>query len=138
MFCLAACLPTLASEPTSTQDREVAVRSGVLELAGAFQNDGFKVRDGFWTGTLAPGASNLVAVNLYPGNDYWFLAGATNGELEIEVFDESGQPVEVTPYTDDKHRAGAGFSADFAGQYFIRITLKTGVESPVTLVYSYK
>jgi hypothetical protein len=58
-------------------DQEVAARVVALELAGAFGNDGFKLRDGHWVGTLAANESRLIAVSLYSGNDYWFSAGAT-------------------------------------------------------------
>ncbi len=66
-----------------------------LELAGAFSNDGFKLRDGHWSGTLAPDESKLIAVNLYAGNEYWFSAGATEKakKLAVDVFDETGAPV---------------------------------------------
>ena len=66
-----------------------------LELAGAFSNDGFKIRDGHWAGTLAPGESKIIAVNLYAGNEYWFSAGATEKakKLAVDVFDETGAPV---------------------------------------------
>jgi hypothetical protein len=37
-----------------------------------FANDGFKVRDGHWTGTVKKGDRTVVAVNLYAGNEYWF------------------------------------------------------------------
>ena len=55
----------------------MAARAVALDVAGAFSNDGFKLRDGHWAGTLAPNESKLLAVNLYAGNQYWFSAGAT-------------------------------------------------------------
>ena len=56
-----------------------------LELAGAFANDGFKLRDGHWAGTLAPGESKIIAVNLYAGNEYWLSAGATEKAKKLTV-----------------------------------------------------
>ena len=81
-------------------DQEVAARQS-LELAGAFANDGFKLRDGHWTGTLARGESALIAVNLYAGNEYWFSAGATDNakKLSVELFDEKGAPVTGEKYS---------------------------------------
>jgi len=46
-------------------DAEVAARKEALDLAGAFTNDGFKIRDGHWCGTIKPHEHALVAVNLY-------------------------------------------------------------------------
>jgi len=35
-------------------DKEVEAHKAVLDLAGAFTNDGFKMRDGHWVGTIKP------------------------------------------------------------------------------------
>ncbi len=57
-------------------DEEVEAHKLVLDLTGAFSNDGFKLRDGHWTGTIKPKERALIAVNLYAGNQYWFSAAA--------------------------------------------------------------
>ena len=95
-FCLTTLgLLALGASVLAETDKEVAARAVALELAGAFSNDGFKLRDGHWAGTLAPNESKVIAVNLYAGNEYWFSAGATESakKLAIDVFDESGAPV---------------------------------------------
>src|SRR6476620_12211971 len=92
-LCLAILAALALSAPALAEtDQEVAARAVALELAGAFSNDGFKLRDGHWAGTLAPDESKLIAVNLYAGNEYWFSAGATDEAkaLTVEVFDEAG------------------------------------------------
>jgi len=53
-------------------DSEVEARKTALDLAGAFTNDGFKMRDGHWCGTIKPHELALSAVNLNAGNQYWF------------------------------------------------------------------
>ena len=73
----------IAAPALAETDQEVAARQVALELAGAFSNDGFKLRDGHWTGTLSPGESRVIAVNLYSGNEYWFCAGATEISKKI-------------------------------------------------------
>jgi len=120
-------------------DQEVAARAVALELAGAFSNDGFKLRDGHWTGTLAPNEGRLIAVNLYAGNDYWFSAGATAEarQLSVEVFDETGAPVPTQKY-DSGTKAAAGLSVTNSGEYFIRVRLDQGERAGVCFVYSYK
>ena len=56
--CLAILAALALSAPALAEtDQEVAAREVALELAGAFANDGFKLRDGHWAGTLAPGVS---------------------------------------------------------------------------------
>ena len=66
-------------------DREVEARKAALDLAGAFSNDGFKMRDGHWCGTVKPREHALIAVNLYAGNQYWFSAGATAPAKKLAV-----------------------------------------------------
>ena len=110
-----------------------------LELAGAFSNDGFKLRDGHWVGTLAPNESKLIAVNLYAGNEYWFSAGATEQakKLTVEVFDETGAPV-TTQIFNSGTKAAAGYPVTNSGQYFIRVRLAEGEGAGVCFLYSYK
>jgi hypothetical protein len=120
-------------------DQEVAARQVALELAGAFANDGFKLRDGHWAGTLAPGESKIIAVNLYAGNEYWFSAGATEKakKLAVDVFDETGGPV-VGETFNSGTKAAAGFSVSNSGQYFVRVRLEEGEAAGVCFLYSYR
>jgi len=92
-------------------DEEVEAHKLVLDLTGAFSNDGFKLRDGHWTGTIKPQEHTLIAVNLFAGNQYWFSA-ATNAKakkISVDVFDENGKPV-VTEVYNSGDKASAGFS----------------------------
>ena len=131
---LALCAPALAET-----DQEVAARAVALDLAGAFANDGFKLRDGHWAGTLAPNESKLIAVNLYAGNEYWFSAGATEQakKLAMEVFDETGAAV-TTQIFNSGTKAAVGFPVTNSGQYFIRVRLAEGGAAGVCFLYSYK
>lgn len=134
-----AALLAFAGRGIGETNEEVAARAVALELAGAFSNDGFKLRDGHWAGTLAPNQSRLIAVNLYAGNDYWFSVGATDKaqKLTIELFDETGAPVATQKYNSGT-KAAAGFSVTKSGQYFIRVRLEEGGPAGVCFVYSYK
>jgi hypothetical protein len=120
-------------------NEEVAAREVALELAGAFSNDGFKIRDGHWSGTLAKGESKIFAVNLYAGNEYWFSAGATETakKLAVDVFDETGAPVVAEKFNSGT-KAAAGFSVSKSGQYFVRVRLEEGEAAGVCFLYSYK
>ena len=133
------CVCALIAPAFGESDQEVAARQVALELAGAFSNDGFKLRDGHWTGTLAPNESKLIAVNLYAGNQYWFSAGATEKakKLGVEVFDETGAPVTTEKY-DGGTKAAAGLSVSNSGQYFISLRVVEGHPAAVCFVYSYK
>jgi hypothetical protein len=131
---LAAVLPVRAET-----DKEVEAHKAVLDLVGAFTNEGFKIRDGHWSGTLKPKEHALIAVNLYAGNQYWFAVGAVEPakKVEVAVYDEAGKQVTTENYSEGE-RAAAGFSPTSSGQYFISVGLLEGKESSFCLVYSYK
>lgn len=120
-------------------DGEVEARRVAMELAGAFGNDGFKLRDGVAMGTLDPGKSKLVQVNLYAGNEYWFSLAASGDakKVAVTVFDETGRKVDAEPYQEGV-TAAAGFSPEASGPYFIRVELVEGAASAFCLLYSYK
>ena len=120
-------------------DDEVVARRVALDLAGAFTNDGFKLRDGNWTGILEVGKSKIVQVNLYAGNQYWFTLGSVPAakKLEITVFDETGKPVDVDPYQEGSV-AAAGFSPQTSGTFFVKVSELDGAKAAFCLIYSYK
>lgn len=129
----------VATATAAESDKEVDARKAALDLAGAFSNDGFKIRDGHWSGMIKPRERTLIAVNLYAGNHYWFSVGATAQakKLAIGVYDESGQPVTTEIYNEGE-KAAAGFSPTNSGQYFVSVSLVEGEESGVCFLYSYK
>src|SRR5437867_8585665 len=120
-------------------DVEVQARKAALDLAGAFSNEGFKIRDGHWCGTVKPHDHALVAVNLYAGNQYWFSAGATQPakKIAVSVYDETGKQVTTEGYNAGE-KAAAGFSPTNSGQYFVSVDLVEGQAGSFCLIYSYK
>ena len=130
----------IAGAPARAEsDKEVEAHKAVLDLAGAFSNDGFKMRDGHWTGTLKSKEPALIAVNLYAGNQYWFSVGALEPakKIDVSVYDETGRQVTTESYNEGE-RAAAGFSPTSSGQYYISVALLEGADSSYCLVYSYK
>jgi hypothetical protein len=121
-------------------DEEVEAHKQVLDLTGAFTNEGFKLRDGHWAGQIKPAERALIAVNLYAGNQYWFSAAAANAKakkIAVDLYDEGGKPMTTENYNEGE-RASAGFSPTTSGQYFVAVSLVEGEPSTVCLVYSYK
>lgn len=129
----------LSGMAAAQSDREVQAHKMVLDLAGAFSNEGFKMRDGHWTGSLKQNENALVAVNLYSGNQYWFSVGAVEPakKIEVAVYDETGNRVTTDNYADGE-KAAAGFTPNSSGQYYVSVGLLEGGESTYCLVYSYK
>jgi hypothetical protein len=140
LFLAGAALIAAAALAWAETDDEVEAHKQVLDLTGAFQNEGFKLRDGHWTGQLKPKDRAVVAVNLYAGNQYWFSAAAANAKakkIAVDLYDESGKPMTTETYNEGE-RASAGFSPTTSGQYFVAVSLVEGEPSTVCLVYSYK
>jgi hypothetical protein len=120
-------------------DEQTKAHSEVLDLAGAFQNDGFKLRDGTWYGQVSQGHSQTLQVNLYSGNAYWFSAAGTEAStgLTVMVFDDHGNPVEAQSYQKD-NKAAAGFSPDASGLYYVEVSSSAQAPTTFCLIYSYK
>jgi hypothetical protein len=135
---VALALAPAAGYAASDTDAEVAAHEAVLDLAGAFTNDGFKLRDGDYAGTLQAGQAVVVQVNLYAGNEYWFSVATADPKttVSINLYDEAGKLLKTNPYT-DAHRAAAGYSPDTSGPYYVRIA-DPGAAATYCLIYSYK
>ena len=120
-------------------DAEVIARRDALELAGAFGNDGFKIRDGHSCGVLKPHDHALVAVNLFAGNQYWFSVGTAEPlkKVAVSVYDETGNQMKTEDFNNEGKTA-AGFAPENSGQYFVSVDSLEGQEGSFCLVYSYK
>lgn len=120
-------------------DAEVVARRDALELAGAFGNDGFKIRDGHSCGVLKPHDHALIAVNLFSGNQYWFSVGTAEPlkKVSVSLYDESGKQMTTENFS-NADKAAAGFAPENSGQYFVSVDSVEGQEGNFCLVYSYK
>lgn len=138
-LCSVIALGAVTAFGAAEGDKEVEARKVAMELAGAFSNDGFKIRDGHWSGPVKHGEQAVVAVNLYAGNQYWFSVGASEGakKFSILLYDESGKSLSSETY-EDEEKAAAGFSPTMSGEYFVSIEPVEGDASTYCLVYSYK
>ena len=139
---LLAALFVCQSVGYAATDAEVSAHKSVLDLAGAFTNDGFKLRDGNYTGSLSAGQAKIIQVNLYAGNQYWFSVATADPAtmVSISVYDETGKLLKTDPYT-NANRAATGFAPDTSGPYYIRIARlpdKAAADATFCLIYSYK
>ncbi len=144
LLCLLATVwalsPWRVSAAPAETDGQVSSREVALELAGAFSNDGYKIRDGHWTGVLQPGKAQVITVNLYAGNQYYFSLGATDKakKVSVTVFDENGKAVAGEQLHQESLRAAAGISPEASGPYYVSVQLVEGEPSDFCLLYSYK
>lgn len=139
LYCAIALGMALQPCGAAPSDDEVQARKFAMDLAGAFSNEGFKLRDGHWDGQLEPGKAQVIQVNLYAGNEYWFSLGTTAAakKLAVSVFDEMGKPVEFEPYSEGQ-TAAAGFAPVVSGPYYIKLESLEGGPASFSLLYSYK
>jgi hypothetical protein len=123
----------------AASEGDVSARSKVLELAGAFSNDGYKIRDGYWPGEIEPNRPQFLEVNLFAGNEYWFSAAVNSPgqKIAVSVFNEKGKPVDYQSY-EDGQVAAAGFLPDVSGRYYIKLSMLEGDKAQFCLLYSYK
>jgi len=128
--------------PVPTESRRLA-----LETAGAFLNDGFRIRDGEWKGTLSKGVPLFLQVTLFAGEIYWFVAAspAQGGALRVTVYDSFGKAFKgeqwKDPNGDGGARSAAGVAPEKSGKYFVGVELLEQPNVPsadFSLVYAYK
>ncbi len=132
--------PTEETTAPATDDAEPKARSAALELAGAFSNDGYKIRDGFYFGDLAPGKPAVIEVNLFAGNEYWFCGAANDPtrKIAVQVFDEDGNLVKDQQLYEDGTKAASGIVAPSSGKFLVRIALAEGDKGQFCFIYCYK
>jgi hypothetical protein len=128
--------------PVPTEARRLA-----LDAAGAFVNDGFRIRDGEWGGILLKGKPSFLSVTLFQGESYWFV-GATPtqaAQLRVTLYDDAGKPVKTEQWKDAAQGGGARCAAGVAslksGRYFVGVELMDnpgGLPVEFSLVYAYK
>lgn len=73
--------------------------SFAMEAATPFVSEGFIVREDYWNGEVKSGQKLMVKHQLFKGNEYAFWLGTSNldTKLEIEVLDEKGTKIHITP-----------------------------------------
>ena len=153
-LCLCNTPHALAEEATPTpgaQNRAKAIPSEsrrlALETAGAFVNDGFRIRDGEWNGTLAKGKPLFLQVTLFAGESYWFVVASTvrGGVIRVTLYDSAGKPVKGEEWKattgDGGARSAAGIAPAKSGTYFVGVELlqqPDPASADFSLVYAYK
>ena len=110
-----------------------------MQVAGAFSNDGFKNRDGHAFFKISQKEPKFIQVNLFSGNQYWFIAaaGSPAKKIAVTIYDEKGKYVPTEPY-ENSLQAAAGFSPQVSGSYIVRIQELEGEPTTACLLYSYK
>lgn len=115
--------------------------SFAMEAAMPFVEEGFIVREDYWNGEVKSGQKLLITHQLFKGNEYAFWLGTANSgvELDMKVFDEKNQPVEIKA-TSDEYFMSVRVNPPKTGTYRIVFELKSKKERSVlwALAYGYR
>lgn len=149
LACMAASgIETDASPPINpvraipTEARRLA-----LESAGAFTNEGFKIRDAEWPFTLSKGTAAFLQVTLLAGNHYWYVTASPSpgAKLRVTLYDRLGTPLKTMQWQEvgehGSSRAAAGIVAEKSGRYFVGVEIldaPTDLPLDCSLVIAYK
>lgn len=140
---LAMALLCAALLPLSSHATVDDAHSFAMEAAQPFVNEGFIVREDYWNGEVKSGQKLMVKHQLFKGNEYAFWLGTANDgcTLEIQVLDEKGNPVQITP----KVGVGPMFTSvkvnpPKTGTYSILFSITSKTEKGVfwALAYGYR
>lgn len=139
---LAFCSLAILFSPAAAAEEAAAradARRRAFEIANAFANDGFILRDGFFAGQLQPGRPALLRVQLLSANIYRFSAATSLSESQItlRVLDQTGREVGLDHFSQPGKAAVAAAPAA-TGMHFIQVRLTSGPSCDFALLYSYK
>lgn len=139
--------PTPAPSPEAHNQAGVVpseARGAATAAAGVFTKEGFRIRDGEWSPTLAKGVPVFLKVTLFAGEEYGFAAAttATGGKLGLALFDSSGREAK----SESRDAGGASriavrIAPGKSGAYFVKLELlesPASAPSDASLVYAYK
>lgn len=112
-----------------------------MEAAMPFVEEGFIVREDYWNGEVKSGQKLLITHQLFKGNEYafWLGTASTGVELDMKVYDEKNQPVQIKA-TSDKYFMSVRVNPPKTGTYRIVFELKSKKEPSVlwALAYGYR
>ena len=114
--------PTFAAVDPTT----VYARAFALLAAEPYVQQGFHMREDYWTGVLAPGEKKAVRQQLFKGNDYWFWLGTEidGAKVSVHIYDSSGELAEQPDSWTKGQIAAAHIIPKTTGSYFIIVTVE--------------
>lgn len=129
------------SAPLSAQEAPApapseAARRAAYDLAGAFANDGFRIRDGHLAGELEPGRAVVMEASVAEGAACWFVAAAAEParRIAISLHGEDGRVLPGVLYYEAGPVVAAGWNATRSGQILVRLELIEGGKAPFCLI----
>ena len=130
---------TAGDAASSEKNAQTTLPARLYSVVGALGNEGFKLRDGGWSGSIEGSKAQRLAVNLFAGNQYWFGA-ATSGAGEtpdLVLRDPSGNKMQPVAYEGDGI-AAVGVTAPVTGRYIVELSGSASGSRDFCLFYLFK
>jgi hypothetical protein len=115
--------------------------SFAYEAATPFVRQGFVFREDAWGGDLGEFDQKAVSVQLFRGNQYWFVAATDqrNSVVTVHIYDSDGTIAE-SKYWQKGRFSGAFIEPKRTGTFWAIITVEKSAEerTPWALIYGFK
>jgi hypothetical protein len=121
-------------------DEAHEARVNAIEMAHAFTDESFIVRDGFWRTRLAPNEEVVCALQLFAGVDYWIClgSGTPEAQLQMGLFTSAPRPVAVLERVQEPSRAAIKVRPRTSGLFYLKVRNNHGQAARVCVTYCYK
>ncbi len=112
--------------------------SSAMDAATKHVEEGFTVREDYWSGELKPGEKKIIRHQLFKGNEYWFWLGSSIEEAwpSVSIYDEDGKLVQVESLSEVK-KASARVLPPKTGTYLILISVEAEGSDTVDWALAY-
>ncbi len=127
-------------QPGSLSEKVDRTLSYAVDGIQPFVKQGFTIREEYWSGELGATTQNVITIQLFKGNEYWFCASteATNTVISVHVYDDDGNIAE-SEYWRKAHAAGAHIVPRRTAFYYVITDMQNAPpKSRWSLIYAFR
>lgn len=126
--------------PSLDELKLIAQQAAIPHLGGG---NPFILRESTWSGTVEPGKTRLIQVQLFKRNDYhfWIAMPDRKAAVNLNLYNGKGELLEAKSLRyESPNIASLITSPTETGVYYLRISLQTtvGKAQPWTVIYAYR
>jgi hypothetical protein len=112
-----------------------------MGAATPFVQQGFLVREDYWSGEIKNNTEKMIKHQMFKGNEYafWLASSLENVSLELKIIDERGQIISFD-FKNHTQACSVRINPPRSGTYTIvyRLTSSTDSSIPWALAYGYR
>jgi hypothetical protein len=112
-----------------------------MEAAAPYVEQGFIVREEYWSGEVKSGQTLVIKHQMFKGNEYAFWLGSADDgvKFDLKIHDDKGQELTMTGKSQE-HFASARVNPPRTGTYTLSFTLSRPTAKSVNwaLAYGYR